>query len=166
MARRSPTWRLVGLCLVLAAAGCMRTPPPLPPSEPPPVEVSRPVVREVVDFNEYTGQTEAVESVVVRPRVYGYLNKVNFTDGDMVTAEDIEKAQKGEPSKALLFEIDPQTYRAEYDQTVAQIKLAETQLKLAQAEEARTRALTRTGAAPQEELEQRVAARAVAAEQV
>src|SRR5262245_45806328 len=108
MARRSAVRRLVGLCLLLTAVGCMRTPPPLPPWEPPPVAGRRPAVREVLDFNEYTAPTEAVEAVVVRPRLYGDLDKVNCTDGDMGTAEDIEKAQKGEPSKALLFEIDPQ----------------------------------------------------------
>jgi RND family efflux transporter MFP subunit len=155
MTHRSLPTRLGGLvaALGLASAGC--TPAPsLAPSEPLPVTVSKPVEREVTDFNEYTGQTQAVESVTVRPQVYGYLLKVNFTDGAVVKAGEV------------LFEIDPSTYKAEYDQTAAQIKLSEAQYELAKAEEARVRVLVDQRAATREELDQKIANRAVAAQQV
>ena len=62
---------------------------------------------EVTDYEEFIGQTDAVYTVEVRARVTGYLDKVNFKDGDEV--------EKG----ALLFEIDPRPYKAEFDRTEA-----------------------------------------------
>ena len=67
-------------CLCLAAAvvvtGCTHTPPQVAPAEPPAVPVSQPVQREVTDYVDFTGRTEAVQAVDVRPRVTGYLTKV------------------------------------------------------------------------------------------
>ena len=72
--------------------------PPLP------VTVSRPVTRQLVEWDEFTGQFGAVDYVEIRARVPGYLQSIHFQDGQIV--------QKG----ALLFVIDPR-----WDSTVAVI---------------------------------------------
>jgi len=104
-------WALfAGACVGLA--GCAPSGPPAPP--PPAVSVSVPPEREVTDFNAFTGRTAAVDSVQVRAHVWGYLDKINFKEGDEV--------HKGE----VLFQID----RRPYDHALAQ---AEAVLKQAEA---------------------------------
>ena len=97
--------RLLGPCLVLASVvtGCSR-PPQAAPAEPPTIPVSQPVEREVTDYVDFTGRTDAVQSVDIRPRVTGYLVKMPFKEGAEVKAGD------------LLFEIDPRPYQAQLDQ--------------------------------------------------
>ncbi len=73
---------LAGWCLLLSA--CQQQQAAAPPPPPPKVTVSQPVVRDVVEWDEYTGRLEAVESVEVRARVSGYLQSVHFTDGAIV----------------------------------------------------------------------------------
>src|SRR5262249_42058038 len=85
---------------VAVVAGCQKEPPSLAPPRPPEVIITRPVVQEVADFEEFTGKTEAVETVQVRARVSGYLDKVSFEEGADV--------QKGD----LLFQIDPRPLQA------------------------------------------------------
>src|SRR5690242_5917121 len=100
---------LIGLCLGLA--GCVRVPSAAPEAAPTPVTVSRPVERDVTDYADFTGRTAAVDSVEVRAHVWGYLDKVNFMEGTLVQKDDV------------LFEIDPQVYRADLNRargTVAQ----------------------------------------------
>src|SRR6267142_6020964 len=62
--------------LLVAFAGCQQGPPQVAPAEPPTVPVSRPVEREVTDFVDFTGRTDAVEAVNVVPRVTGYLVQI------------------------------------------------------------------------------------------
>src|SRR6516162_9901535 len=87
-----------GLCLALA--GCARAPIEAPAAAPPPVTVSYPVKRKVTDYADFTARTAAVNSVELRARVSGYLDKVNFKEGALVKKGDV------------LFEIDPRTYKA------------------------------------------------------
>src|SRR5262245_51083057 len=72
-------------------------------AEPPEVTVCHPVVREVTDYDDFTGRVEAVQTVEVRARVSGYLAKIAFKEGTMVKRGD------------LLFEIDSRPYRAELE---------------------------------------------------
>jgi RND family efflux transporter MFP subunit len=95
---------------------------PIDESEKVSVRVFLPVEREVVDFEDFTGRTAAVESVEIRSRVTGYLRKVCFHEGAEV--------KKGD----LLFEIDPRPFQAKHDQTLAQIKLREADLTFRKAE--------------------------------
>ena len=90
--------RLLGSCLVLACAvlvGCTRRPPQAAPPESLSIPVSRPVVREITEYVDFTGRTEAVQSVDVRPRTTGYLVEMPFKEGSEVKKND------------LLFVIDP-----------------------------------------------------------
>ena len=60
--------------------GCGRHPSQIVPP-PPVVTVIQPIAREVVEWDEYTGRLESPETVDVRARVSGYLDKVHFKDG-------------------------------------------------------------------------------------
>src|SRR6266404_2904067 len=73
---------VVGFCLVLI--GCARSPSEGPATAPIPVTVSYPIEREISDYADFTGRTAAVDSVELRARVWGYLEKVNFKEGMLV----------------------------------------------------------------------------------
>jgi multidrug efflux pump subunit AcrA (membrane-fusion protein) len=64
----------------------------------PEVTVANPVLKRIVQWDEYTGQFEALRRVEVRARVSGELVKIHFTDGQTVKAGDI------------LFTIDPRPF--------------------------------------------------------
>src|SRR5947209_4560360 len=117
-------WRYfprLGLCLISAGAlgGCTHGTAQVAPSEPPVVPVSVPVERDVTDYIEFTGRTNAVQSVDIRPRVTGYLVQISFKEGADVKAGDV------------LFEIDPRPYQAQLDQATGLVNLYQAQLKLA-----------------------------------
>lgn len=94
------------------------------------IPVSQPVRREVTEYRDYTGRTEAVFSVDVRARATGHLMRRHFKDGDYV--------KKGD----LLFEIDPRLYKAQLDQAISQVKLNEASLRLARRTYERDRVAT------------------------
>jgi RND family efflux transporter MFP subunit/putative MATE family efflux protein len=147
---RCSMWILLfGLCL--GVAGCARTHSGAPQAAPIPVTVSCPVEREVTDYADFTGRTAAVDSVELRARVSGYLDKVNFKEGALVNKGDI------------LFKIDPRPYKAVYDSAVAQIKLNEAQMKQAIADNARAQELAKTpGAISKQDLDKYAAVEATA----
>ena len=71
--------------LLVANSGCdQKMSGGAPPRPIPTVTVAEPVERELADFAEFTGRTEAVESVEVRARVSGYLNAIHFKAGSEV----------------------------------------------------------------------------------
>lgn len=135
---------MVTMLALAALAACGGEPQQAPP--PPPVTVATPLVREVADWDDYVGRFEAVESVEVKPRVSGYLQRVHFRDGDFVRAGQ------------LLFTIDQRPAQALLDQARAQLARAEATLVNARTELARSRALANERAASTEEVEQRQAA--------
>src|SRR4051794_34105702 len=110
--RRPPTVAVVGIGLLLGTCAGCSNPTPEGPGEPPPptVTVSRPLQQEITEFAEYTGRTAAVDSVEVRARVTGYLEKINFKEGADVKQGDV------------LYEIDPRPYQATLDQAQAQVR--------------------------------------------
>jgi RND family efflux transporter MFP subunit len=128
----------------MALAGCGKKAPPTPPS--PLVVVAHPLEQRIVDWDDFVGRFEAVDSVDVRPRVTGYLEKVAFRDGEIV--------RKGQ----LLFVIDPRPYQAALDQAKAQAARAKATLDNAQVELTRAKALYAAHAISQQELETRTAA--------
>jgi len=110
----------VFLVFLFFPAGCKKKPPP--PSPPPKVTVAQPLRREVTDYLELTGNTQAVNSVQLVARVAGYLDKVLFHDGQMV--------KKGQ----LLFLIQQDTYMAGLQQAEGQVSALEAQLEYAQSQ--------------------------------
>src|SRR6185437_107479 len=79
------------------------------------VIVSHPLSETVTDYVDFTGRTDAVESVEIRARVTGFLKKVNFKDGAEVDAG------------ALLYEIDDREYQADLDSATAELAMAQAQ---------------------------------------
>jgi RND family efflux transporter MFP subunit len=143
--------------LLLAAALALQTgceSKPAAPPAPPKVTVSRPIVQEIVEWDEYTGRLEATESVEVRARVNGYLQSIHFTDGAIV--------KKGD----LLFVIDPRPYQAEVDRVTAELQLAQARLELAKSDYARAQKLLQFRAISQEEADTRAATERQAQESV
>jgi multidrug efflux system membrane fusion protein len=121
---------LIGLGAFIASlAGCQANKPKVAPAEPPVLPVSQPVKREVTDYVDFTGRTEAVHSVDIRPRVTGYLVKMPFQEGEEVKAGD------------LLFVVDPRPYKAQLDQAQGQVDLYQASLKLAKTTLARDKAI-------------------------
>jgi membrane fusion protein, multidrug efflux system len=138
-------WRLSLVGLVLLLASCQQKQASTPPPPPPKVTVSQPVLREVTEWDEYTGRLEAVESVEVRARVSGYLQSVHFTDGAIV--------KKG----ALLFVIDPRPYQAELNRAKAALEQAIARYERTQKDFARAQQLIKSRAMSQEDLDTRAA---------
>jgi RND family efflux transporter MFP subunit len=124
--------------LVLGWAGCKKqaaqTAPP-----PPTVSVLQPVAREVVEWDEYTGRLESPETVELRARVSGYLDKVHFKEG--------KEVKKGD----LLFTIDRRPYQAEFDRADADHQRAESQAELAKNDAERANRLIATKAISEED---------------
>jgi multidrug efflux system membrane fusion protein len=110
---------------------------------PPQVTVAHPVAKEIIDFDEFTARLAAVNSVEIRARVNGYLQKVNFTDGAFV--------KKGD----LLFVIDPRPFQAEVDRVQAELDRARTQVDLATNDYNRAQDLLKTKAISSEESDTR-----------
>ncbi len=110
---------------------------------PPQVSVAQVLEKKVKDWDEFTGRLQAVETVEIRPRVSGYIDKVAFSEGSMVKSGD------------LLFVIDPRPYQAENDRAAADVKRYSTALDLARIELARVQQLKDSGAVSEEELDER-----------
>jgi multidrug efflux system membrane fusion protein len=112
------------------------------------IPISKPVVREVTDFADFTGRTAAIESVDIRPRATGYLVEIPFQEGAEVKEKD------------LLFVVDPRPYKAQLEQAIGQVNLYQAQLKLAKATLARDVAINRLtpNAVSRQQLDQEEAA--------
>lgn len=123
-----------------------------PPGAPPPAAVGvQPVLeKNVQEWDEFNGQIEAVQYVDLRPRVSGYIDQVNYREG--------QEVKQG----AVLFHIDPRTYQAALDQAQAELARARSQATVSRSEAQRAERLARSAAISIELLEQRRADAGVA----
>jgi membrane fusion protein, multidrug efflux system len=110
---------------------------------PPKVTVAKPIKRTIVDQDEYVGRFVAVYSVEVRARVSGYLDKVQFQDGQIVKQGD------------LLFTIDKRPFQNTLDQARANLELARSNLLFTQSDLARGQQLLRDRTISEQIFEQR-----------
>jgi RND family efflux transporter MFP subunit len=125
-------WALAAvLALPLLAACGAKTADGPPPA--PPVTVSAPMARQIVDWDEFVGRFEAVKAVQVRPRVSGYVQQIAFRDGDIV--------KQGQ----LLFIIDPRPYQAALAQARGELANAQAQAANARVELERAKTLLEKG---------------------
>ncbi len=120
--------RAVSLAALLLVVGCSESPQKQASAPPPPaVTVANPVKRVVIDQDEYVGRFVAVDSVEIRARVSGYLDRIDFTDGQMVKQGD------------LLFTIDKRPFQTTLDQ--AKANLAQSDFRSAHPSQARGRGI-------------------------
>ncbi|MEE3622647.1 efflux RND transporter periplasmic adaptor subunit [Nitrospirillum sp. BR 11752] len=141
-----PLRRLYPLILALALSGCGDKHPPAAAAAPPAVTVAQPLPRKIVDWDEFTGRFEAVQTVELRARVSGYLEQIKFRDGQLV--------QKGD----LLFVIDPRPFQATLDKANADLQREKTRQALAVSELKRAAQLLAARAISQEEYDTRAQA--------
>jgi multidrug efflux system membrane fusion protein len=130
-------------CLLLAAVGGCQPKTEVTPPGLPVIPVSQPVQRTITDYVDFTGRTNAIQSVDIRARVSGYLVQMPFKEGAEVKTGD------------LLFEVDPRPYKAQLDQAQGQVTLYQAQLGLAKANYARDQNVAKTpGAVSLQQLDQ------------
>lgn len=148
MIKISPPSLLIML-LILLLSGCNQAenpaPPPAQSAVPPPtkVKIAQPINQYVTEWDEYTGRIEAVESVDVRARASGYLEKVNFKAGAAV--------KKGD----LLFQIDARPFQAQLNYAVAEWEKIKSQRELAKKDLVRAKNLLQAKAISTEEYDAR-----------
>jgi RND family efflux transporter MFP subunit len=107
------------LAAALTAAGCDKHPAAAGPPPAPSVTVAKPIPKVVAEWDEYTGRFTAVETVEVRARVSGFIDSVNFKEGQIVKKDD------------LLFIIDRRPYQIAVEQAKADVDRAKAKLELA-----------------------------------
>lgn len=143
----------VSLALILAA--CSREQAHAPGAPPPPaVSIANPVYKNVVEWDEYTGRFDAVDTVEVRARISGVLEQVKFTDGAIVKQGD------------LLFVIDPRPFERVLDRNRAALEGAKVQLEFAEKDLERAKPLLANNTISPQVFDQRTQAMRVAAANV
>ena len=123
--------------LLLAAGlapGC-QSPNEYQEPPPPEVTVAHPVLQKVIQAVEFTGTTEPVNMVDIRARVEGFLESIEFKEGQEVNEGD------------LLFTIDPRPFQAQLAQAEASVMLAKARVASGQADEKRAEAETANASA-------------------
>ncbi|MDZ4047187.1 MAG: efflux RND transporter periplasmic adaptor subunit, partial [Pseudoxanthomonas sp.] len=110
------------------------------------VTVAPVISKDVAATDEFTGRVAAIETVELRPRVGGYIERVNYEEG-----QEVRKGQ-------VLFTLDARTYQAELDRAEAELSRARSQAALARSELIRAGKLADVRAISTEAFEQRRAA--------
>jgi len=137
--------RLLGAALVfavgVAVAGCAAEDQAPPAPAAPEVTVATPVQRDVTNFADFTGRTEAIEAVEIRARVPGELQRMEFTPSSRVRQGD------------LLFIIEPEPYIAAVDIAVANIQMWESELVRAHSDLSRLEQAIQTNAVSEQDVD-------------
>ncbi|WP_129781198.1 efflux RND transporter periplasmic adaptor subunit [Peristeroidobacter soli] len=135
---------LAAAVLTLLLQGCSSEAQTQAAAPLPQVSIAAALERDVQEWDEFTGRLEAVESVEIRPRVTGYIESVNFTEGSIV--------KKGD----LLFVIDPRPYRADLSKAEAELARAVARAELSNTDVERSEKLLGVKAVSREEYDQRL----------
>ncbi|MGB8985591.1 MAG: biotin/lipoyl-binding protein [Candidatus Sulfotelmatobacter sp.] len=131
-----------GLALL---SGCQKGAAKATAPRAPEVIVAQVSCQQVREAEEFTGRVEAVNTVEVRPRVSGYLQRVHFREGDLV--------HKGN----LLFELDSPPFQAEVDRLSGELDLARAELARTESDFRRAERLRDNDGMSREEYDRRVA---------
>lgn len=131
------------LCALLALAPVIANQTAEAQNAPPTVTVATPVVKEVVEDDEFVGRFEATDEVQVRARVGGYLEQVHFVDGTLVERGD------------LLFTIDPRQIETRLQQAESQVEVSESTTEFTRAQLQRAETLVQGGNIPQSVVDER-----------
>src|SRR5258705_8212240 len=133
----------VAVAAVLTACGKGGVQAEAPPAQ---ASVAQVVVKPVRQWDEFSGRIAATDTVEVRARVSGYIERIAFKEGDEVKSGD------------LLFVIDPRPYKAGYDSAAAQLERVRAAAQLASSQEQRAQTLIVANAISREEFDTRRAA--------
>ncbi|MGQ7958091.1 multidrug efflux RND transporter periplasmic adaptor subunit MexE [Pseudomonas sp. SP16.1] len=148
-------WKLpLALAAVLVLGACGQAPEAMPQMPAPKVSVAEVIEQPINEWDEFTGRLEAPQSVEIRPRVSGYIDKVAFAEGSLV--------KKGD----LLFQIDPRPFQAEVKRLEAQLQQARASLTRANSEARRGERLRQSNAISAELADARASAATEAQAQV
>lgn len=129
------------MSLSIAAAACKQS-AAAKPAAPPPMVVVVPVLqKDQPIYREWIGTTEGDVNAEIRPKIEGYLLRRNYKEGSFVRQGD------------LLFEIDPQQFRAQLDQAQANLEQANANLAKTEHDVARFEPLAAQKAMSQQELD-------------
>jgi RND family efflux transporter MFP subunit len=118
-------------------------------NQPPPtiVIVSPPVEESVVDYVDYTGRTDSAETVDIRSRVTGFLDKILFKDG-----AEVEK-------DAPLYRIDDREFQADLEAAKGELAKAKAEQERTTADFARIEILKKKEAVTAAQYDQALAAK-------
>ena len=133
---------LLGALVFRAGAGGPEGAPAGPPPAPS-VTVARPLSETVPRFEEFTGRFAPVQRVEVRPRVSGAVEKIHFTDGQIVKA--------GDP----LFTIDPRPYQIAVESARAEVARMQAQTTMLAKDTQRGESLVSGGTITRRDMDQR-----------
>jgi len=135
-------------CLFSVLTACSKAESPAEEGGPPPpaVSVAEVLVQDVTPWDEFSGRIEATDSVEIRPRVAGVIDKVAYREG-----QDVKEGE-------VMFIIDQRPFQAELQRSEATVTRAKAQTKLAHSERARAHKLYQTKVISKEDYDQRVAA--------
>ena len=125
---RLPHVFMLSSALLLAACGQGQQQQQAAPP-PPVVTVAKPQSINVTEYDEYVGRFQAINRVSVNARVSGYLDKISFTDGQMVKEGD------------LLFTLDQRPYKIALQQAEANLTQAKANLEFTSADLDRAKTL-------------------------
>lgn len=141
---------LMPLLLTVFLVGCHSQAAEEQTPNQPLVSIAPVVERQIIQWDDFNGRIEAVETVALRPRVSGHIEKINYREGQTVTRGDV------------LFEIDARGYQAALTRAEADLASARAHASLARSEASRAQRLVSLKAVSAEELERRRAASAQA----
>jgi len=141
---------VVPISLALSACDQSHSQTQAAPPPPPKVTIAKPVTRTIADHDHYVGRFVSLESVEVRARVAGYLEAINFQDGQIVKAGD------------LLFTIDRRPLQIALAQAEANLAQARATLAFADSDLARAQGLGIGTVITQQTFDQRTRAKRVA----
>lgn len=150
---RSHSILWIALLLIAVAAGAAyywfsvylpsRQAPTMAAAQPPTVTVAKPVMKEIMEWDDFSGRFEATDDVAVRSRVLGYLYEVHFTDGALVKKDD------------LLFTIDPRPFEAALEEAKSRVQVTSANYDWTEGELKRAEQLRKSGTTPQATVDQR-----------
>lgn len=135
----------VGIAAVLSLAACGKKEAAKLPT--PEVYVTKAVAKDVPVGMELVGQTSGSKDVDIRARVEGYLESVNFRDGDFVN------------EGSLLYQIDPKPFEAIVAQARAQVATMVARVDQTEVEEKRLKPLAEQQAVSRRDYDNAVATR-------
>jgi membrane fusion protein, multidrug efflux system len=139
---RGPLFVLMAF-LANLAAGCDGKSVDKAAPPPPSVTVSPPLEKTITEWDEYTGRFVAVAAVEVRARVSGFINSINFVDGQIVKQGD------------LLFVIDPRPYTIAVEVAKGDLERARAKLEIATLDVERATPLIRSQTLTEREFDTR-----------